>query len=163
MTAGLALLLVYIAQARIAAIGRHVIARCRVGVAAFVAASPVLVGACVAIGDAAVSGKGILALAAVCCVGLVAPGRVGKGAKLTVYIVVTFGASGAVTGIIDVGVLQVTIFYYFIAANRTCSGMLVRTARFVIPFMGRNLNKSTVRPYARLPISNRNNITWVFA
>lgn len=110
VTTGLALLLVHIAQGRIAAIGRHVIARCRVGVAAFVAASPVLVSACVAIGDAAIAGIAVVALAAACCVGFVSLRGVGQGAKLAVYIVAAFGAAYAVTGVGAVCVFQAAEF-----------------------------------------------------
>lgn len=121
--AGLALLLVNIAHGRIAAICRLIVACRRVYVVAFVAASPVLVVACIAIVDTTTAGIGIFTFAAACCVGLISLGGVGHRTALASDIVVACGTACAVAGIGDVCVLQIAICSLVIAACIAGAGM----------------------------------------
>lgn len=121
--AGLALLLVNIAHGRIAAICRLIVACRRVYVVAFVAASPVLVVACIAIVDTTTAGIGIFTFAAACCVGLISLGGVGHRTALASDIVVACGTACAVPGIGDVCVLQIAICSLVIAACIAGAGM----------------------------------------
>ena len=99
------------------------------GIITFVAASPVLVGACIAESDAAASGIGILALKAACRVGLIAPGGVNDRADLACNKIVAIRTAYTVARIVDVGVLQITTRCLCVA---TCiTGLRVGTIAIV--------------------------------